>query len=240
MLDVSQSGSNWWIEGVLNPAAKKKTNVQVADTGAAPGTKEMKMPAMTVQFGVKKSIHQAVDKGGVSLWVHYEQQLRLQENKLRSMTVQTWLTNITEFYGDKGKGIAAKGRSKEGDKIAKQIRERLITNKAAELMTKDKNLTLDAAKAQAQSHYSDQAILHLLDQGGGGAGTEFLGDLLQAAETEVLAKGEAYVGNARVDYAIGASWPSRARELKTNIEARVDPTAFATEKMNVTLKPVQS
>ena len=153
--------------------------------------------------------------------------------------IADWLKNITEFYGDKGKGIKAKGRSKEGDKIAKQIRERLINNKAADLMTKDKSLTLEAAKAQAQAFYSDQAILHLLDQGGGGAGTEFLGDLLQAADQEVLAKDEAYVGNARVDFAIGASWPSRARELKTNIEARVDPAAFATEKMNITLKAVK-
>lgn len=154
------------------------------------------------------------------------------------MMIETWLKNITEFYGDKGKGIKGKGRSKEGDKIAKEIRERLIANKAADLMTKDKSLTLEAAKAKARDFYSDQAILHLLDQGGGGAGTEFLGDLLQAAEQEVLAKDEGYVGNARVDFAIGASWPSRARELKQNIETRVDPSVFATEKMNVTLKAV--
>jgi hypothetical protein len=238
-LDVYQSGNSWWLEGILNPATKKKTSVLVAETGAAAGAKELKMPPMTVEFPVKKSIHTAVDKDGVPLWTHFVQQLMLQENRLRSMLIQEWLNNIAEFYGVKGKGIAAKGRSKEGDKIAKQIRDRLVANKAAELITKDKTLTVEAARAKAKDLYSDKAVLHLLDQGGGGPGTEFLGDLLKSAEQEILAQDEGYLGNARVDFSIGAAWRSRAQELNQKIEAKVDPSVFPTERMNVALKAVK-
>ncbi|NOT63774.1 MAG: hypothetical protein HOP19_26465, partial [Acidobacteria bacterium] len=239
VLDVSKSGNIWWIEGVLNPSAKRKTNVQVAESDAPPGTKEQKMPLMTVDFTVKKSIHAAVDRSGVSLWSHYVEQLQFQQNKLKSMVIKTWMTNITQFYGNKGQGIAAQGRSKEGDKIAKQIRDRLVANKATEFMTKDIKLTAEAAKIKAREFYSDKAVLHLLDQGAGGAGTEFLGDLLKMAAQEVQAQDEGYLGNARVDYSIGASWPSRAKELKRQIEAKVDPAAISTETMNVKLNPTK-
>jgi hypothetical protein len=235
VLDVFQSGKDWWIEGELNPKDKRKTRVQVAEDGAAGGA----MPLMTVIFSVKPTIYNAKDSNipPVSLWDHYRQQLQLQETKLRSMVIKTWLTNIEEFYGDKGKGIAAKGRSTEGDKIAKQIRDRLVVSKAKDFMQNDKSLNMEAAVAKAREFYSEQAVLHLLDQGGGGSGTEFLGDLLKAAEQEVQAQGEGYLGNARVDFSIGAAWPSRAKELKKNIEEKVDSSLFPTEKMNVKLEP---
>jgi hypothetical protein len=235
VLDVFQSGKDWWIEGELNPKDKRKTRVQVAENGAAGGA----MPLMTVIFTVKPTIYNAKDNNipPVSLWDHYRQQLQLQESKLKSLVIKTWLTNIEEFYGDKGKGIAAKGRSTEGDKIAKQIRDRLVVSKAKDFMQNDKSLSTEAAVVKAREFYSEQAVLHLLDQGGGGSGTEFLGDLLKAAEQEVQAQGEGYLGNARVDFSIGAAWPSRAKELKKNIEEKVDSSSFPTEKMNVKLEP---
>jgi hypothetical protein len=232
VLDVVQSGKQWAIEGALNPKETRPTRVLVADPSAGGGA----MPLMTVLFGVKPSIYNAKDEKEISLWDHYVQQLQLQENKLRTLIIKTWLTNITEFYGDKGKGIAAKGRSAEGDRIAREIRARLVAKKTIQLMTQDKTLSNDAAKAKAAEFYSKQAVLHLLDQGGGGAGTEFVGDLLKAAELEVQAKDEGYLGNARVDYSIGASWPARAKELKGNIEQKVDSSALPTEKMNVKLE----
>jgi hypothetical protein len=97
-------------------------------------------------------------------------------------------------------------------------------------------LSRDAARVKAASFYSEQAVLHLLDQGGGGAGTEFVGDLLTQADQEVQAQDEGYLGNARVDFSIGAAWPARAKELKSNIEGKVDASAFPTEKMNVKLE----
>jgi len=238
VLDVVASGKTWWIEGVLNPAGKKRTNVSVEDIDAASGTKEKKMPLMTVSFLVKKSIHEAKDQAGVSLLDHYEQQLLIQQNKLVTLTIQTWMGNIAQFYGDTAKGIVKKGRSKEGDKIAQQIRDRLVFAKAKDLMTKDGKLSRDAAIAKARDHYSDQAVLHLLDQAGGGGGTEFLGDVLKGLDKN--ATDEVFLGSGRVDFAIGASWPARARELKKNIDDRVDPSAFPTEKMNVKLKGVKS
>ena len=237
VLELYQAGGNWWIEGVLNPASKRKTNVQVADTTAAAGKKELKMPLMTVSFNIKKSLQPpAKDKEGVLLWTHYAEQLMLQETKLRSLTVTNWLTNISQFYGDPSKNIVRQGRSKAGDRIAAQIRDRLILSKTGELMAKDPNLKKDAAIKMAKDFYSDKAVLHLLDQAAGGGGTEFLGDELKKLTKED--KDELFLGNARVDFAIGASWPARARELKTNIENKVDPTVFSTERMNVKLATV--
>ncbi|MDD1605666.1 MAG: polymorphic toxin type 15 domain-containing protein, partial [Methylococcaceae bacterium] len=237
VLDIYQSDKNWWIKGVLNPTGDKKTYVEVEETGSPTGVKEKKMPLMSLDFDVKKSIHEAVDKEGISLWVHYEQQLQLQENKLRSMSIQTWIGNITQFYGDKGKGIAAKGRSKEGKKIAEQIRARLVAAKAKELRLKDNTLSIDSSIDKAKAFYKDKAVLHVLDQGGGGEGAEFLGDLLNAADQEI--RDEVSLGNARVDFAIGPAWPPRARELKQKIEDKVDSSVFSSEKMNVKLKAVK-
>jgi hypothetical protein len=237
ILDVVESGKAWWIEGTLNPSGKKKTNVLVEDTGAPQGTKMKKMPLMTIDFQVKKSIHTAQDEAGISLWDHYQQQLWLQESKLKTLTVEKWMQNIAQFYGDPAKGIIKKGRSKEGDRIAQQIRDRLVAAKAKDLMAKNAKLTSDAAIAMARSQYSKQVVLHLLDQGGGGGGTEFLGDILK--QFDKTATDEVFLGNDRVDFAIGASWPARARELKTKVDATVDPSVFPTEAMNVKLQPTK-
>ncbi|MGB4850375.1 MAG: DUF4157 domain-containing protein [Saprospiraceae bacterium] len=232
VLDVFISGNNWWIDAVLNPSAKKKTYVEVENTNATGLQKTM--PVMTINFYVKSSIQQAIDKNNVSLWTHYVEQLQLQENRLRQMAIQTWFSNIDNFYGNKTLKIKAKGRSTAGDSKSKQLRDQLINQKAAEFATSDPTLSTDQARKKAQGFWSEEAILHVLDQGGGGEGTELVGDLIDGG-----ASLEAYLGNARVDYSIGAKWPARVRVLKSEIEKNVDSAVFGTEKMNVTLKAIK-
>ncbi|OEZ63945.1 DUF4157 domain-containing protein [Duganella sp. HH105] len=233
VLDVVATGKTWSIQGVLNPTGTRPTRVTVAKNDAAPGTKALKMPAMSISFSVKKSL-QVDPVTKADLLTEYKTQLSQQEGALRQMKIATWLTNIAKFYGDPGKGIAKEGRSVKGDSRAKQIRLTLVANKAAELMAKDKKLSESAATAAAMAHYKDVAVLHLLDQGGGGEGTTFVGD--DVKKKNPAASDEVHLGNARIDYSIGAAWPTRARELKKNIEDIVDPAAFPVETMNVTLK----
>ncbi|NEW84058.1 MAG: DUF4157 domain-containing protein [Mariniphaga sp.] len=229
VLDVFSSGGNWWIDAILNPADKKKTYVEVENADLT--GKQKKMPLMTVNFQVKASLHKNLDNNNISLWTHYVDQIRLQENKLKQLTIQSWMANVNAFYGNKSLKIKKQGRSTVGDARAKQLRNQLVNQKAAELRSLNPKLTINQALMQALDFWSDQAILHVLDQGAGGEGTELVGDLIDGGA--VL---QAYLGNARVDYSIGAKWPARVRVLKTEIENRVDPTVFATEKMNVELK----
>jgi len=79
-------------------------------------------------------------------------------------------------------------------------------------------------------------VLHLLDQGAGGEGTLFVGDLIK--EQDPTVSDEVYLGNARVDVAIGGAWPARAKELREKINRTVDPAVFDKTKMNVTLMTV--
>lgn len=230
-LNVYASEGVWWIDAVLNPKSKKKTNVEIE--GGSTG-KQKTMPLMTVNFEVKKEIQKEYDKNNVSLWTHYVDQLLLQETKLKSMKIKTWMANINNFYGNTSLKIIKQGRSKEGDARAAQIRYRLINDKAKELMSSTPTLNKDQAIALAKDYWSDQAVLHLLDQGGGGEGTELVGDLFNGGVSL-----EAYLGNARVDYSIGASWPTRAKELRTKIEENVDSSVLGDIEMNIVLKPVK-
>lgn len=230
-LDLSEKSGKWSIEGEINPKRSEVSHAEV-DPSNTPGIKEKVMPNVKLNFFVKTSIHSKNDASGISLFEHYKDQLLLQENKLKSMLIQTWLGNITQFYGDTSKGIPKSGRSKAGTAKENQIRTAIYAKKAAEFKALDTSLTADKALEKARLFYSDKAILHLLDQGGGGSGTEFLGDVLNQGE-------EGYLGNRRVDFSIGGAWPAKARELKKIIEDRVDSTVFNKEKMNVTLNPVK-
>jgi hypothetical protein len=228
VLDVVASGKTWSIQGQLNPKGTRPTRVFVGPNNADPGTKAMTMPVMSVVFSVKKGLQGVDPLTQKNLLEEYKTQLSQQEGALRKMKIAAWMTNITNFYGDKSKNIAPQGRSAKGDARAKEIRAALVLKRQAEYIAKGMNK--DAARTQAMADYGPYAVLHLLDQAAGGEGSTFLGDVINKNDPE------AHLGHARIDYSIGAAWPARAKELKNEIEKNVDAAAFPTETMNVTLK----
>jgi Domain of unknown function (DUF4157)/Novel toxin 15 len=91
----------------------------------------------------------------------------------------------------------------------------------------DTSLDIDQAQAKADGIMAFLAFLHKLDQIAGGDPRTLAGEGVQAA------------GDPRVDYSLGAQWPTRAQELEAHIRSNVSINAYKTAKMNVKLK-VQS
>ncbi len=166
-LDLFESNGKWGVAGEINPKSRDISHAEVADS-TSPGVKETMVPKVVLNFFVKKSIHKAVDTGGVSLWQHYVDQLKLQQNALNSMVIAKWLSNMDKFYGNPILGIQKEGRSKVGTAKQDQIRTQIYNKKASEFMASDNTLSIEKALSLAKDYYKDKAILHLLDQAGGG------------------------------------------------------------------------
>ena len=169
------------------------------------------MESYPIEFKCKKSLD----------YNEFVSQILIQESKLRSMSISAWMTQRDNFFQrivvQKARGVKKpQGRDPEGDAMAQKIRAQAIIDMATDLV--DNGEGRETAITRATLFYKDKAAIHRLDQVAGGDGTDFVG-----------------MGDARVDFSIGAAWRTRAIKLQKHIESSIDPDYFSKIKMNVNI-----
>src|SRR5262249_27697512 len=105
-------GGMWWVDATINPRKKKPSKHVMVGTGADNYPEgQAKMPLTVVTFYVKgpKGGKPGLDK------VEFDRQLKLQEDAIKAMVIQTWIGNRNSF--DKG------GRESFGDYDIKKLKE---------------------------------------------------------------------------------------------------------------------
>jgi hypothetical protein len=132
----------------------------------------------------------------------YLRQLTGQETGLNKLTVAQFLANRDAYYARKknSKRKQPDGRDPKGDAAQEVARQEAFETKLDELLTADINLTDSEARAQATQWLETQTALHDPDQVAGGHADTING-----------------VGDARVNSAIGAAWPSRIKAIDRQI-----------------------
>ena len=152
---------------------------------------------------VKRRNGTVVTKPGLDR-AEYLRQLTGQETGLNKLTVAEFLAN-RDAYDNRKKTSERKqpdGRDPKGDAAQKVAREDAFETKLDELLAADANLTDTEARAQATQWLETQTALHDPDQIAGGHAHKITG-----------------MGDARVNFAIGAAWPSRIKGIDRQIRA---------------------
>ncbi|UOF17255.1 polymorphic toxin type 15 domain-containing protein [Lysobacter capsici] len=151
---------------------------------------KVEMDLVTVDFKCKTGLDEK----------EFGDQIRGQLGELKSLDAETFLKRRSDFKNrlaeqKKAKKKSPQGRDPAGDRLAAIHREKKIQEKALQL--KKDNPALDAATAlaQARTWAESKAVIHKLDQIAGGSGKEI----------------EEELGDARIDFSIGAQWRSKNR-----------------------------
>jgi hypothetical protein len=163
----------------------------------------------------------------------FKEQLEEQEAGINKMKVSKWLKNRQDFLNRikelKEKGVKnTQGRDPEGDKKAKEIRQRLITEYKINLLAdypepelENNNLEL---QKRVEEYGKSKAVLHRVDQIAGGYGTDII---------------ETKLGDARVDYSLGAQWKNRVKFLDEKVKTNVPEKDRENKLMNVVLEYIK-
>lgn len=176
---------------------------------------KVEMTLVTVDFKAKSSLDQK----------EFGDQIRVQLSELKALTVEEFLKRRSEFKArladqKKRKLKSPHGRDPAGDKLAAAHREQKIQDKATQIKKDNPTLSASAALDQARKWAESKAVIHKLDQIAGGSGT----------------KVEEELGDARVDYSIGAQWRSVKRVGAIESAAEKVPTDSRPEvNLNVSL-----
>jgi len=128
----------------------------------------------------------------------FTRQLRGQQDGLNRLTVAEFLANRDRYLTRAM--LTGDGRAAEGDAAQKAIRRIALRRKIDELTLENDTLTRNEARAQAQEWLDTQAALHDPDQVAGGHAHLITG-----------------LGDARVNYSIGAQWPKRIQGIDEHI-----------------------
>lgn len=173
------------IRGEINPKDEKDVNKP-----------KVEMDHVDVDFKCKKTVgnKQGLDE------TEFKNQIKVQLSLLKDMAVKTFLSRRAEFRNrlaeQKAKGHKSpQGRDPEGDRLATLHRAKKVAELASALSKANPALSSDEAKALATDQLKDKAVIHKLDQIAGGKGTEV----------------EEELGDARVDFSIGAQWRAASR-----------------------------
>jgi hypothetical protein len=225
-----------FIEGTINPG-KKGSSV--------PKAKEMEM--VMADFVPKEADlrrgKEAMDKD------EFKRQLKIQQAKIKTMTIEEWLKNRDQFAKTKaaaqargvqnpegrdpaGKAVMEEEKKKATAKLAEKIYDARVTaerfSRIAKLVKEQKLSYADAvsraeqqiraeARAAAEADMAKKVPLHRVDQIAGGAGTDIAG-----------------MGDDRINSAIGAAWPKKAKEIEAKAK-EVPEEDRKTSKMKVTI-----
>ena len=132
----------------------------------------------------------------------YLRQLKGQETGLNELTVAQFLANRDAYYERKknSKRKQPDGRDPKGDAAQEVARQDALQDKVLELRRQNRKLTQTEARAQATQWLETKTALHDPDQVAGGHADTITG-----------------VGDARVNSAIGAAWPSRIKAIDQQI-----------------------
>jgi hypothetical protein len=159
----------------------------------------------------------------------FRNQLLDQQEGINDMTVNTWLTNrqtfLDRYQDQKARGLKnPQGRDPEGDQKARQIRTRLLNEYKLKLLRENPSLDNNEVELNrlVEEYGKSKAVVHKVDQIAGGSGTDLI-------ETEL--------GDARVDYSLGAQWgkQQRAVMLDASVKSRVKEENRDSTKMFVIL-----
>jgi hypothetical protein len=128
----------------------------------------------------------------------FVRQLTNQQEGLNRLTVAQFLANRTHY--EYLRKLTGSGRDPKGDAAQKVAREEALAEKVLELRRQDRQLSRAQATAQAEQWISTQAALHDPDQVAGGHPEAITG-----------------MGDARTNYAIGALWPKRIKDIDSQV-----------------------
>jgi type VI secretion system secreted protein VgrG len=179
-------------------------------------SKKPAVPQLTADFKCKPSLDAA----------EFKAQLKMAQDVLDTMTVEQWLANREAFRARKAEEAARgvknpQGRDPAGTAAQRALKEKEVSALAAKLIKEQrkagKTLGFDAAQALAEEQLKDKAALHKLDQIAGGSGTDLAPTL----------------GDARVDFSMGAQWPKKADAMEAELKNL--PDSAKKQKMNVKL-----
>jgi hypothetical protein len=134
----------------------------------------------------------------------FERQLKGQQEGMNKLTVTAFIANRDQYLElskeNKGKNKNGGCNLKEGNPAQELARKKAFEAKFDELRQQDPSLTDDQAEIDANEWLETQAALHDPDQVAGGYATPITG-----------------MGDGRVNYAIGGSWPSRIKAIDQKI-----------------------
>ena len=130
--------------------------------------------------------------------VEFTRQLTGQQEGLNRLTVAQFLANRDQYL--KKATLTGDGRAAKGDAAQQVARKAAFQDKINELRDQDENLTEKEARQQAQQWLDTQTALHDPDQVAGGHPDSISG-----------------MGDARVNYSIGAQWPKRIKAIDSQI-----------------------
>jgi hypothetical protein len=134
----------------------------------------------------------------------FERQLKGQQEGMNKLTVAAFIANRDQYIKNSKENKAKNkngGRNlKEGNPAQELARKKAFKAKVAELRRRDRSLTKDQAETRTNEWLKTQAALHDPDQVAGGYATPITG-----------------MGDGRVNYAIGGSWPSRIKAIDQQI-----------------------
>jgi len=217
---VIDGGESWDYDYTASPGKKIKSHPKEEKNGL----KRIE-PAIEVipKFKCKKASKgkKALDKD------EFEAQLYQQRDGINKMKVSEWLSNRDAFLARikelKERGAAnVQGRDPEGDKRAREIRERLLDEYRLKLLEEQPQLQNNKKQLEKlmEDYGNSKVVIHRVDQIAGGSGTDIV-------ETEL--------GDARVDYSLGAQWQSRVKDLDKKVRDKVPETDRVNTLMHVIL-----
>jgi hypothetical protein len=244
-LELVPQNNIWWIEGAINPKAKKSSkNVKIGEgESITDGDKLNELPPTEITFFYKKSLDE----------FEFTRQIREQEKGIQGMTIAVWMNNRKNFVtagrdtkGDQdivklkaafedqlnGKPIPPKPASNDPQVqrvySLMQLAQTELQRMRAEEIAKDPGLIKPQNAAillqRVKLKFKNSAGVHRVDQYAGGSGKDIA------------------LGGAREDFSIGAAWAqsrgeylSRAETVYVFIKNRVD-NAVWTKKTMVPLR----